>query len=97
MRPGGEPSDMTPAEHRADHWRMLRFMALNAFFGVCAGLAVAGALIWFDTGGIGTRIANADNPLMPILLIAVPLALTFGGAAAASAIMLMPYNDKDQR
>jgi len=85
----------TPAEQRADHWRMLRFLMLNAGIGMAAGLGVAAALIRFDIGGLGTAIAHAANPALPVFLIAAPLALTFGGAAAASAIMLMPYDEKD--
>ena len=88
------PHEMTPAEHRRDHWQMLGFMAINALYGICIGLVVAGALIWFDVGGLGTTIAHAANPFLPILLIAAPLALTFGGAAAGSAIMIMPYKKK---
>jgi hypothetical protein len=84
----------TPQEARKDHRRMLRFMALNATFGVALGLVVFAALVWLDTGGIGTRIFASDNPWQPVVLIAVPLCLTFGAGAAASAIMLLPYARK---
>lgn len=79
---------------RRDHRAMLRFLALNALIGMAAGFAVFAGLMWFDTGGIATRIAHSANPLLPAMLIALPLALTFGGAAAASAIMLLPYEKK---
>ena len=86
--------DPTPAEHRRDHWQMLGFLALNALIGIFAGIGVAAALIWLDVGGLGDRIAHAANPFLPILLITAPLALTFGAAAMASAIMMMPYKKK---
>jgi hypothetical protein len=92
-----ELHDMTPEEHRRDHWQMLRFMAINALIGIGAGIGVAAALIWLDVGGLGTRIAHSDNPFLPILLITAPLALTFGAAAAASAIIMMPYKKKFDR
>jgi hypothetical protein len=81
----------TRDEVRHDHLSMLRFLALNAAIGMVIGLSVFAALLWLDTGGIATRIARADNPILPFLLIAVPFCLTFGGAVAASAIMLLPY------
>lgn len=85
---------MTPEEARRDHWLMMRFMALNAVFGVFLGLMIAALLIYLDIGGIGTRILHASNPILPIVLIAFPLALTFGAAVTASAIWLMPYERK---
>jgi ABC-type branched-subunit amino acid transport system permease subunit len=73
---------------------MLRFMALNAAVGVLMGLLVFAALVFFDTGGVATRIFASDNPWQPVVLIAIPLCLTFGAGAVASAIMLMPYSRK---
>jgi hypothetical protein len=85
---------MTPEEARKDHWLMLRFMVVNAAFGIFLGLMLAALIIGFDLGGIGTRITRAETPLLPIVLIALPLALLFGAAVAASAIWLMPYERK---
>jgi len=82
---------MTPERARADHRDMLRFMAINALAGALLGLIAAFAIIWLDAGGLGTLIARSSQPAVPILLLAGPLALTFGAAAAGSAIMLMPY------
>jgi len=86
--------EMTPEEARKDHRQMLRFMALHALIGVVLGGATAAALIYLDVGGIGTRIARAANPVLPVLLLVVPFASLFGGAATASAILLMPYEKK---
>lgn len=92
--PGQRLPPYTPQAARADHRAMLRFMALNAAFGVLMGLLVFGALIWFDTGGLRERIFASGNPWQPVVLIAIPLCLTFGAGAVASAIMLMPYARK---
>jgi hypothetical protein len=89
-----EKPELTREEARKDHWQMLRFMALNAAFGSLIGALTAAAVIYFDIGGIGTRIAHAANPIMPVLLLVVPFASLFGGAATASAILLMPYEKK---
>jgi hypothetical protein len=84
----------TEKQLRADHRSILRFLAVNAALGMALGLSIFAALLWLDTGGIATRIAHAENPALPLLLIAVPFCLTFGGAVAASAIMLLPYRRK---
>lgn len=89
-----EKLELTPEEARRDHWRMLRYMMLHAVIGGLIGATTAAAVILLDIGGIGTRIAHADNPILPVLLLVVPFASLFGGAATASAILLMPYEKK---
>ncbi|SIR28206.1 hypothetical protein SAMN05880582_10975 [Rhizobium sp. RU20A] len=89
-----EKPELTPEEARRDHAEMLRFLALNAAGGALIGVAVALAIYWFDLGGFGTRVARADNPVLPILLLVVPLASIFGGAAAATSILTLPYGAK---
>lgn len=83
--------DMTPEEAQRDHRDMLRFLAINAAFGMALGVVVASVLVWFDLYGLGSRISRAQMPVLSFAMIAVPLAFTFGGAVTASAIMLMPY------
>jgi hypothetical protein len=73
---------------------MLRFLAVNTALGMAIGLAIFAALLGLDTGGIASRIAHAENPILPLVVIGVPFCLTFGGAVAASAIMLLPYRRK---
>ena len=85
---------MTPEEARKDHWQMLRFMAVNAAGGALIGVLTAAAIIWLDLGGIGTRVAHAANPVIPVLLLVVPFATVFGGVVTASALLTMPYEKK---
>ena len=85
---------MTPEEARKDHWQMLRFMAVNAAAGALLGVLTAAAIIWLDLGGIGTRIGQAANPVIPVLLLIVPFATVFGGVVTASALLTMPYEKK---
>ena len=89
-----EKPKLTPEEARKDHWQMLRFMAVNAAAGVLIGVCVAAAIVWLDIGGIGTRIGQAANPVIPVLLLVVPFATVFGGVVVASAILTMPYEKK---
>lgn len=89
--------DMKPEEARRDHREMLWFLAANAAFGMGLGVFIAAALFWFNLYGLGTHITRARAPFLSFLMIAFPLALTFGGAVTASAIMLMPYKRKKER
>lgn len=86
--------EQTPAEHRDDHRHMLRFLALNAGGGSLIGLLVTAAIFWLNIAGIADRVAHASNPVLPVILIAAPLALVFGGAVAASSIILLPYRKR---
>lgn len=89
--------DLTPEEARRDHWEMLGFLAINAILGAALGILVALAIVWLDLGGVGTSLARSSHPILPALMLAVPLALTFGAAVTASAVMAMPYRKKKQR
>jgi len=89
-----EKPALTPEAARRDHWQMLRFMALNAAGGALIGALAAAAIIWLDLGGIGTRIGQASNPVIPVLLLVVPFATVFGGVVTASALLTMPYEKK---
>ena len=93
MRKMDKP-ELTPEAARKDHWQMLRFMAANAAGGALIGVLAALAIIWFDIGGIGTRIGHASNPVIPVLLLVAPFAFVFGGVVMASAILTMPYEKK---
>ncbi len=88
----GRRPEMTPTEVRSDHRIMLGYIALHAFGGVVIGVAIGIALIVFDIGDLGTRIARAGNPVLPTILILSPLATLFGAAAGASAIITMGYD-----
>lgn len=92
------PSDeQTPEEARQDHWQMLGFLAFNAGMGAGLGLFLAASIVWPDLGGVGSLLTRSSNPVLPALMMALPLALTFAAAATASAVMLMPYRKKKQR
>lgn len=85
---------MTPEEARRDHFQMLRFLGLHAAIGALIGIAVGLSLIVLDIGGLGRLFARASNPILPLILVIVPFASLFGGAAAASAILTLPYDRK---
>ncbi|SFA89136.1 hypothetical protein SAMN03159496_00757 [Rhizobium sp. NFR07] len=85
---------MTPEEARRDHWQMLRFLGLHAAVGALIGTAASLSLIVLDIGGLGRLFARASNHALPLILVIVPFASLFGGAAAATAILTLPYQTK---
>ncbi|WP_226951298.1 hypothetical protein [Rhizobium terrae] len=94
FRPNHRKPRLTPEEARRDHWQMLRFMAFHALAGALIGASVGVALILLDIGGLGSQVLRAANPVLPVLLVIVPFASIFAGAAAASAILTLPYEKK---
>lgn len=89
----GKPK-LTPEEARKDHRAMLRFLAINAVFGIFIGLLLTGALFYFNVGGFWTRVQHSSMPAIAILLVAAPFSLLLGGASMSTAIMMMPYEKK---
>ncbi|MGQ7792523.1 hypothetical protein ACUN0C_08960 [Faunimonas sp. B44] len=69
--------------------QLVRFMLVNYGLGCLAGLALASCLLALDTGGLGQRVMRSDLPILPVVLLAVGLATTFGACAVSTAILLM--------
>lgn len=85
---------MSPEAARRDHQDMLRLMALNALGGALIGVFVGASLLLLDIGGLLGLFRRASNPVLPLILVIVPFASLFGAAAAASAILTLPYERK---
>lgn len=85
---------MSPEAARRDHRDMLRFMALNALGGALIGMLVGTSLIVLNVGGLWNLLMRASNPVLPLLLVFVPFSSLFAAAAAASAILTLPYERK---
>jgi flagellar biosynthesis protein FliR len=89
--------ELTREEARRDHEQMLRFMAKWFAIGLAAGLCCAALVFLLDIGSLGTRLARAENPFLPIFLIAFPMGLTSGAILLCAAIWLLPYEAKYER
>jgi hypothetical protein len=72
---------------------LLRHLALNAAVGVIAGQFCLAALLWLDPGGLRTLALHADHVWIALPLLAFAFAITFGGCAAATSIMLLPREE----
>ncbi len=77
--------------------RLVRFLLVNCAIGVAGGWTLLALLIATDTAGLGTLIWNSSSPAMPIGMLAVGFAITFGSAAMGAAVMAMqPGDDSDK-
>ena len=83
----------SPGDARQDHRRMLGFLAGNAACGAALGAGTAILLIWLDIGGLSGLLGHAAHPFIALAMLAFPMALLFGASAAASAVILMPYDE----
>jgi hypothetical protein len=75
--------------------RLIRFLGVNCAIGIAGGWTLLVALIATDTGGLRTLIVN-EGSAVPIILLAVGFAVTFGSAAMGAAVMTMHYFDDDE-
>ncbi|WP_102958924.1 hypothetical protein [Mangrovicella endophytica] len=70
--------------------KLVRFVLRNAAIGILLGWAVAAIIVALDIGGFGTRIGNAEQPYLAVLLLAAGFGVTFGFAYMATAVWLLP-------
>lgn len=68
--------------------KLVYFLARHILLGAIVGWAFAGALVYFDVGGLGTLIFNSSQKWVAIALLAWFFPITFGSAAVATAVLL---------
>lgn len=73
--------------------RLVRFLALHCAIGVGAGVAFALLLIGTNPAGLGDVIWDSEQPWLPIMMLCVGCALTFGSTSMAAAIMSLPREE----
>ncbi len=74
--------------------RLVRFLLLHAAIGIGAGWFLLALLLWTDVNGVGTLIWRSDSAVLAVAMLAAGFAITFGGAAAAGAVMMIRF-EKD--
>jgi hypothetical protein len=70
--------------------RLLRFLALHCAIGVAAGVAFAIIMVMTNPGGLGDVIWDSEQPWLPIAMLCIGCALTFGSTSMAMAVMSLP-------
>lgn len=91
MKSGGEEERLV--EHMP---KLFYFLARHILLGTLVGWSFAGALVYFDVGGLGTLIFNSSQKWIAIVLLAWFFPITFGSAAVATAVLLGADFDDDE-
>ncbi|MBO6510505.1 MAG: hypothetical protein JJ979_18835 [Roseibium sp.] len=68
---------------------LLRLLAINALIGVGIASLVLIGIIWSNIGNLRTLVFASDNPLLPLVMLAVALVITLASVVMGSAIMLL--------
>jgi hypothetical protein len=74
--------------------QLVRFLLLHAAIGIGAGWLLLALLLATDVNGVGALIFASESPALAIAMLAAGFGITFGGAAAAAAVMTMRYDDE---
>jgi hypothetical protein len=72
---------------------LVRLMISNWAFGGAVGLAVAGAVLISNVGGIRELMLRSDGMVSGLVLLFGGFGLFFGGVVCATAVMLLPTTE----
>lgn len=75
--------------------KLIRFLLINTALGVLIGWVVVAGVLYFNINGFGDLIWRSSSRIAALFILFASFASTFGFAAVATAIMLMP-TDKDE-
>jgi len=75
--------------------RLVRMMIANWAFGWAVGFACAAGVLASNVGHIWDMVSKSDSMSLFLVLLFGSFGLTFGGVVAATAIMLLPTDEKD--
>ncbi|WP_106752118.1 hypothetical protein [Pannonibacter carbonis] len=72
---------------------LFRLLAINGAVGVLVSLLVLVGLLVSNAAGLRDLIVNADDPVVPIVLLGFGLIITLGSAVMGTAIMSLPSDE----
>jgi hypothetical protein len=75
--------------------QLFRFLLLNAGLGIFMSWLLLAGLITADVWGLGSLVSRSADGILAVAMLAAGFAITFGGAAVATATLLMRYEDLD--
>lgn len=81
--------DQPAAKRRLTDEPLIRLVAINGAAGVCVAMLVMGGIFWTNIGNLRVLVSNADDPVLPVLMLAFALIITLGSVVIGSAIMLL--------
>jgi hypothetical protein len=76
---------------------LIRLFVVNGLLGIGFGLAIAALLVAVDFRGVATLALTDPNGFVAIVMLGLGLSVTCGGAAIATAVMLLPWEEDDDR
>nr|WP_319386979.1 hypothetical protein [uncultured Roseibium sp.] len=68
---------------------LLRLIAINGVAGVGVAMLVMGGIFWTNVGNLRVLVSGAEDPVLPVLMLAFALVITLGSVVIGSAIMLL--------
>ena len=75
--------------------QLFKFLLVNAILGIFMSWLLLAGMIYADVWGLGSLITRSADGMLAVGMLAAGFAITFGGAAVATATLLMRYEDPD--
>lgn len=72
---------------------LFRLLAINGVIGFVVSMLAFGGLLVSNAAGLRDLIANAEDPVVPLVLLAFGLLITLGSAVMGTAIMSLSSDD----
>ncbi|CTQ61740.1 hypothetical protein IWQ55_003808 [Labrenzia sp. EL_208] len=73
---------------------LFRLIAINGAAGIVIAILVLAGIFWSNIGNLRNLVLNADDPVLPVLMLAFGLVITLGSVVIGSAIMLLGKEDR---
>ncbi|GGB42773.1 hypothetical protein GCM10011316_13350 [Roseibium aquae] len=73
---------------------LLRLLLVNGLLGVLISFIFLAGVLAANVGNLRVLILNADNPVLPVLMLIVSLIVTLGSVVMGSAIMMLREPDQ---
>lgn len=68
---------------------LFRLLAINGLAGMAVAILVLGGIFAANIGNLRSLVLSADDPVLPVLMLAFALVITLGSVVIGSAIMLL--------
>ncbi|MBN9669972.1 hypothetical protein [Roseibium aggregatum] len=74
---------------------LFRLLLINGVAGVFIAALVLGGIFLANIGNLRVLVMSAENPILPVIMLAFGLVITLGSVVMGSAIMLVGEDDRD--
>lgn len=74
---------------------LLRLLYINGLIGVGISGLLLGGIFFTNIGNLRTLVMNADDPLLPVVMLAFGLVITIGSVVMGTAVMMLRDDSKD--